>query len=109
MAVQAYQRFHGSNVEDDDKEWLPWVFRDVYSNESRLYDLANGLRLYIIEKADLECHGCELAVEGILSRPYCWRIPTEAIFNSTEGCRWSRETRICERDLLEPWQGAILR
>lgn len=33
-------------------------------NDPRLYDLADELGLYIIDEADLECHGCEIAVEG---------------------------------------------
>lgn len=33
-------------------------------NDPRLYDLADELGLYIMDEADLECHGCQLAVEG---------------------------------------------
>lgn len=32
-------------------------------NNPRLYDLADELGLYVLDEADLECHGCELAVE----------------------------------------------
>lgn len=33
-------------------------------NDPRLYDLADELGLYIMDEADLECHGCQMAVEG---------------------------------------------
>lgn len=33
-------------------------------NDTRLYDLADELGLYVMDEADLECHGCELVVEG---------------------------------------------
>lgn len=33
-------------------------------NDSRLYDLADELGVYVMDEADLECHGCEMAVEG---------------------------------------------
>lgn len=32
-------------------------------NDTRLYDLADELGLYILDEADLECHGCGIAVE----------------------------------------------
>lgn len=34
-----------------------------YINDARLYDLADELGLYIMDEADLECHGCGMAVE----------------------------------------------
>lgn len=33
-------------------------------NDPRLYDLADELGLYVMDEADLECHGCQMAVEG---------------------------------------------
>lgn len=33
-------------------------------NDPRLYDLADELGLYVFDEADLECHGCQLAVQG---------------------------------------------
>lgn len=33
-------------------------------NDPRLYDLADELGFYLFDEADLECHGCEMAVEG---------------------------------------------
>lgn len=33
-------------------------------NDPRLYDLADELGLYIMDEADLECHGCQTVVEG---------------------------------------------
>lgn len=34
-----------------------------YINDTRLYDLADELGLYVMDEADLECHGCGMAVE----------------------------------------------
>ncbi|KAF3761719.1 family 2 glycoside hydrolase [Cryphonectria parasitica EP155] len=33
-------------------------------NDPRLYDLADELGLYVLDEADLECHGCQIAVQG---------------------------------------------
>lgn len=33
-----------------------------YPNDPRLYDLADELGLYVLDEADLECHGCGMAV-----------------------------------------------